>query len=35
MASEPEVDSESAYAPTVSPDASFGRYFFFCSSVPK
>ena len=34
IASEPEVDSDSAYAPTNSPVASFGRYFCFCSGVP-
>src|SRR3982751_4338109 len=34
IASEPEEDSDSAYAPTHSPVASFGRYFDFCASVP-
>src|SRR6478609_8336747 len=29
MASEAEVDSDSAYAATHSPEASLGRYFFF------
>ena len=33
-ASLPEVDSESAYAPIHSPEASFGRYFCFCAGVP-
>ena len=28
------VPSASANVPTNSPAASFGRYFFFCSSVP-
>jgi catechol 2,3-dioxygenase-like lactoylglutathione lyase family enzyme len=32
-ASEPEPDSESAYAPTTS-DVSIGRYFAFCVSLP-
>lgn len=34
-ASEPEEDSESAYAATHSPETSFGRYRCFCASVPK
>ncbi len=34
-ASEPDPDSLSAYAPTVSPDTSPGRYFAFCASVPN
>src|SRR3954470_5708570 len=34
-ASDPEPDSLSAYAPTISPETSPGRYFCFCSSVPK
>ena len=33
-ASEPDEDSDSAYAAIHSPVASFGRYFRFCSSVP-
>src|SRR6202041_714697 len=33
-ASEPLVDSDNAYADTISPDTIFGRYFFFCSGVP-
>jgi hypothetical protein len=32
-ASDPEPDSESAYAPITS-DVSRGRYFDFCASVP-
>ena len=34
-ASDPQVASDKAYAPIVSPAASRGRYFFFCSPVPK
>src|SRR5579864_1783375 len=34
IASEAEVDSDSAYAATHSPEASLGRYFFFWSGVP-
>src|SRR5439155_7722383 len=32
-ASDPDVASDSAYAPTIAPAASRGKYFFFCSSV--
>src|SRR5204862_192707 len=34
-ASDPDPDSLRQYAPTSSPVISFGRYFCFCSSVPK
>jgi hypothetical protein len=34
-ASEPAAASVSAQAPSVSPVANRGRYFFFCSSEPK
>src|SRR5699024_2987655 len=31
----PEDGSVNAYAASNSPVASFGKYFFFCSSLPK
>src|SRR5471030_1247371 len=34
MASEADDDSESAYAPIQTPEASLGRYFCFCAAVP-
>ena len=34
-ASEPEPGSVRQKAAIISPVASFGRYFFFCSAVPK
>src|SRR5664279_1201947 len=34
MASEPDDDSDNAYAAIHSPLASLGRYFCFCASVP-
>ena len=33
--SEPACGSERQYAESNSPVAIFGRYFFFCASVPK
>jgi hypothetical protein len=35
MASLAELDSDSEYELIHSPLANFGRYFFFCSEVPK
>ena len=35
IASEPDDASDRAYAPTISPAARRGKYFCFCSSVPK
>ncbi len=35
IASLAELASDSEYELTHSPVANFGRYFFFCSSVPK
>ena len=35
MASLAELDSESEYELIHSPLANFGRYFCFCSAVPK
>ena len=35
LASEPAVGSVKQYEPNHSPDASLGKYFCFCSSLPN